>query len=150
MILIDKNETSGWSHLVASTEAELHEFAKGIKCKRFENKRGKFKPHYDLKDEEFDRAIEAGAILVSSKTIVRFLNEHYGQGVDRNKMKKMIFLADLIRYQFEGEEGFSEKKIAEIEKLGDEAEKIYDQYSDEGEAVAQHMGALFMIKKIFS
>ena len=151
MVLIDKNETSGWSHLVASTEAELHEFARGIKCdKRFENKRGKFKPHYDLKGEEYDRAIEAGAILVSSKTIVRFLNEHYGKGVDRKKMKKVVFLADLIRYQFEGDEGFSEKRIAEIEKLGDEAEKIYNQYSDEGEALAQHMGTLFIIKKIFS
>jgi hypothetical protein len=150
MVLIDKNETSGRSHLVASTEAELHEFASGIKCSRFENKRGKFKPHYDLKGDEFERAIEAGAVLVSSKTIIRFLNEHYGKGLDRKKMKKMVFLADLIRYQFEGEKGFSEKRIAEIEKLGDESEKVYDQYSDEGEALAQHMGMMFMIKKIFS
>lgn len=151
MVLIDKNETSGWSHLVASTEDELHEFARGIKCnKRFENKSGKFKPHYDLKGEEYDRAIEAGAILVSPKTIVLFLREHYGKGVNRKKMKKMVFFADLIRSQLEGEEGISEKRLSEIEKLGDEAEKIYDQYSEEGEALAHHMGTLFMIKKIFS
>lgn len=80
MILIDtprKNDRG--CHMVASSISELHEFAESIGVKKcwYENKRGKKRPHYDIKGESITKAIENGAILVSRKELLEFLKEHY-------------------------------------------------------------------------
>ena len=151
MVLIDRNKTTGWSHMVASTESELHEFAKKVRCNRFSNKRGKFQPHYDLTEEEFKRAIDLGAVLVSPKTIVKFLQAHYGKGLDKKQMSQMVFLADLIRYSFENkEETISDKNLKKIDQIMDKSEKVFEEFESENEEVASHLATLFAIKEIFS
>lgn len=79
-ILIDRPK-NGWSHLVAETLPDLHAFARKIGVKRhlFENKRHKNKPHYDIKQSYFKKAIAAGAIVVESRIIINFLKENYKQ-----------------------------------------------------------------------
>jgi thiol-disulfide isomerase/thioredoxin len=79
IVLIDFPK-NGWCHLVADTIPLLHQFAEEIGLNRcwFENKRGKKKPHYDVKGDMIIRAIENGATQTSSKEIVNFLIEHYG------------------------------------------------------------------------
>jgi len=78
IILIDKPR-NGWCHLVGDTIPNLHEFAKQIGVNKcwFENKRGKYQPHYDIREVDMDKAIKHGAELVSSKKIVSFLKETY-------------------------------------------------------------------------
>lgn len=82
IILID-TPRNGWSHLVSDSIENLHNFAAllGVNKCWFENKRGKFRPHYDLNEKHFDKAITLGAELVSSKTIVEFLKLHYEKGI---------------------------------------------------------------------
>lgn len=36
------------------------------------------KPHYDVPKTLFNKAIENGAVVVSSSEIIKFLKEHYG------------------------------------------------------------------------
>lgn len=79
IVLIDFPR-NGWCHLVADTIPLLHQFAEEIGLNKcwFENKRGKNRPHYDVKGGMIIKAIENGAIQISSKEIVNFLIEHYG------------------------------------------------------------------------
>jgi hypothetical protein len=51
MIYID-SPCNGWCHLVASDINTLHLFATKLGVKRcwYQNKQGKYQPHYDLKD----------------------------------------------------------------------------------------------------
>lgn len=79
MVIIDTPDANGWSHLVATTIKELHEFAKLIGVKRcwFENIRGANQPHYDLKGEQITMAIRHGAIRVSRKDLFSFLKRTY-------------------------------------------------------------------------
>lgn len=79
IILIDKPK-NGWCHLVGDTIPNLHEFAKSVNIKKcwFENKRGKNRPHYDVREIRLQEMLDAGAKLVSSKEVVEFLIEHYG------------------------------------------------------------------------
>lgn len=137
--------------MVASTEAELHEFARKVGCTRFSNKRGKFQPHYDVRDEEYDKAVELGAIEVSPKTVVRFLKAHYGKGMDKPMMTKMVMMTDMIRSTFDStEEGFSEETMARIESLLEKGEEIYNQFEDENPELASHLATLEIVKEIFS
>jgi len=86
-VLIDPPGADGWSHLVADTIPNLHAFAKKIYVNQcwFSNKRNKFtgksknQPHYDLRGEQIQLAIDAGAELVSSKVLKQFLNDIYGK-----------------------------------------------------------------------
>jgi hypothetical protein len=80
MIILIDHPTRGWCHLVSDTIPNLHSFAQTIGLKRhwFENKRGKNRPHYDIRGQMIQRAINAGAKQVSSKEIVVFLKKHYG------------------------------------------------------------------------
>lgn len=151
MVLIDKNETTGWSHMVASSLKELHDFAKIIGCKRFSNKRGKFQPHYDVRGEEFERALDNGAILVSPKTIVKFLKAHYGEGIDRQFISKLCLVSDIINYGTGAysEDDFTEKRLRQIEKIIDNGEKVYDEFLDENPNVATHLATVDLLKKIF-
>ena len=59
-----------WSHLVADSIEELHEFAAkiGMERKWFQDKRI---PHYDLTKQRRDAAIAAGAIPLSKRELVR-------------------------------------------------------------------------------
>ena len=58
-------------HLVSdSSIEELHEFAEGLGMRREWFQR-KSVPHYDLTGQHYELAIERGAILVSSREIVR-------------------------------------------------------------------------------
>jgi hypothetical protein len=81
IVLIDKPRES-WknhSHMVSNDISFLHEFARKIGVKRymFSNKKGKNKPHYDVHEKYFHKAVDNGAKVVPSSEIVRFLNEHY-------------------------------------------------------------------------
>lgn len=66
-----------WSHMICESTDVLHRFASniGVKRHRFENKKGRNQPHYDLKEEELQKALDAGAVTVSSKEIVKLLKE---------------------------------------------------------------------------
>lgn len=77
MVYIDTPK-GGWSHLVASSIEELHEFMRnsGVK-KRFENKRGKNQPHYDIRGEEYQIVINKGAIPITRKELLLFLIKTY-------------------------------------------------------------------------
>lgn len=80
MVLIDTPRTKdGGCHMVTSSISELHEFAELIGVKRcwYENKRGKNRPHYDIKGDSITKAIDNGAIKVSRKELFMFLKEHY-------------------------------------------------------------------------
>jgi hypothetical protein len=69
-----------WSHMISDNLEYLHVFAEGlgIPKSRFENKKGKYRPHYDIRGhEEFEIAILKGAKLVSSKEILQILKENY-------------------------------------------------------------------------
>jgi hypothetical protein len=59
-----------WSHLVSdSSYDELHEFASALGVPE----RGFDRDHYDIPEEYFDAAVDAGATVVSSKELVRRL-----------------------------------------------------------------------------
>jgi hypothetical protein len=61
-----------WSHLVSDESyAELHAFAAalGLPKRAFE------RDHYDVPDEYYDAIVAAGAVPVSSKELVRRLQE---------------------------------------------------------------------------
>lgn len=79
MVLIDFPR-NGWCHLVADTIPLLHQFAQEIGLNKcwFENKKGKNRPHYDVKGDMIVKAIENGAIQVRSCEIVNFLEKNYG------------------------------------------------------------------------
>lgn len=76
MIYIDKKGKNGWSHLISNDIEELHEFAEKIGLKRiwFQNKPKK--PHYDVKGVVRKKAIENGAIEVSTKELIIILNKN--------------------------------------------------------------------------
>jgi len=66
MILVDKD-----GHLVSDSNLdELHFFADRIGLKRHWFQDGKF-PHYDLKGVMLQRALTKGAVMVTSRDIVR-------------------------------------------------------------------------------
>lgn len=64
------------THLVSDLSIkELHEFALGIGMKRhwFQNKRRRFRPHYDLMGIMNTRALAAGAIEVDERGVIEAL-----------------------------------------------------------------------------
>jgi len=63
-----------WCHLTADNLAELHQFAAKLKLKRewFQNKRI---PHYDITESKRLKAIELGAIAISTKEMVKRVRE---------------------------------------------------------------------------
>ena len=77
-VLIDLPK-KGWSHMVSDNIPFLHKFAEEIGIKKcwYENKRGKKRPHYDVREGKVADAIENGALLVDSRYIIEFLKEHY-------------------------------------------------------------------------
>lgn len=77
MIYIDNKGKMGWSHLIADSISELHDFARiiGLKSNWFQAKPEK--PHYDIKGMMRKRAIDNGAKIVSSKEIIKVLRENY-------------------------------------------------------------------------
>lgn len=58
-------------HMTADTLKELHEFAESIKISVCWFDSNKKHPHYDITEEQKLNAIKYGALLVSSKTIVK-------------------------------------------------------------------------------
>ncbi|WP_219517513.1 DUF4031 domain-containing protein [Nonomuraea ceibae] len=69
-----------WSHLVATTDAELHEFAASIGLRRewFQEftKAGHLRrPHYDVTDAKRLQAIRAGAVAVSWRDLPQLRRE---------------------------------------------------------------------------
>jgi Protein of unknown function (DUF4031) len=75
MVYLDRHEWRGrqLSHVVADSLPELHAFMERLPCprKKFHNKPGK--PHYDLAGDCVEEAIAHGAVLVSTREIVRVL-----------------------------------------------------------------------------
>ena len=64
-----------YAHLVGSTVAELHAFAASIGVKpHFFHKSASYL-HYDITEEQRAKAIEAGAIEVSSKQLLGYAKE---------------------------------------------------------------------------
>ena len=78
MVYIDTPK-NGWSHLVASSIKELHIFASEVNLKRsrFENKRGKKQPHYDVRVSEIQKVVDNGVIQIGRKELFVFLKETY-------------------------------------------------------------------------
>ena len=152
MILIDKNETTGWSHLVASTIPELHSFAKRIGCKRFSNKRGKHQPHYDVRDKEYEEAIELGAIAVSSKAIIHFLRLHYGSGISQDKAEKLVLIWEVINFILREEvlETTSDSHRIKLETLMKTAEQRFEEYEQFGDDVAEYLSIFELMSKVSS
>lgn len=59
-------------HLVSDTSlAELHEFAAALGLRREWFQEGKSIPHYDVTGPAYELALARGALLVSSREIVR-------------------------------------------------------------------------------
>lgn len=57
-----------YAHMMSDkSTAELHAFAESIDVKRH----WFHKDHYDLREVEFDRALSAGATLVTTRELVR-------------------------------------------------------------------------------
>jgi len=79
MVLVDTARKDGYCHMVASSIEELHEFAESIGVKRcwYCNKRGKKRPHYDIKGEQIQKALDAGAELVPRQQLRKFLKKYY-------------------------------------------------------------------------
>lgn len=76
MILIDPPAWPAhgrlWSHLVSDRSLdELHAFADQVGIPR----RGFDRDHYDVPEDVYDRAIDAGAVPVSSRELVRRLHD---------------------------------------------------------------------------
>jgi hypothetical protein len=72
-----------WSHLISDTSYdELHAFAGslGIPVRAFE------RDHYDVVEERFEQAVEAGARVVSSREIVGLLRS---SGLRRRKVSRL-------------------------------------------------------------
>lgn len=61
-------------HLVADFDKELHRFAKsiGLKAEWFQNHRI---PHYDLFRSKTNKALEMGAIKISTRELVKMFRE---------------------------------------------------------------------------
>ena len=85
MILIDPPTWPGhgrlWSHLISdSSYAELHEFARamGIPARGFE------RDHYDVPAEMYERIVAAGAVVVTSREVIRRLQ---AAGLRRRKRR---------------------------------------------------------------
>lgn len=71
MIYID-TPMNGWSHMISDDIEELHDFATKIGIGRhyFENKKGKNRPHYDVRTKRFyKKCVDAGAIEVTRKEL---------------------------------------------------------------------------------
>lgn len=64
-------------HLMAASVEELHAFAEKVGIKRcwFEGVR-KGHPHYDLNAQNKNKAIDGGAILVTSRELVNKFKEY--------------------------------------------------------------------------
>lgn len=63
---------NGWCHMMCDGDiAELHAFANliGMRRRWFQNKPGH--PHYDLRPTKQQLAIQNGAILVSSRDLIK-------------------------------------------------------------------------------
>lgn len=58
-------------HLIADTLEELHNFADSIGLKREYFQDHKRHPHYDIWGIMLSRAIEKGAIIVTSKNLIK-------------------------------------------------------------------------------
>jgi len=71
VVLVDEPR-NGWSHMTAPTVVELHRFAKasGLPKSRFENKRGKSRPHYDVREDELPTVLALGAVPVDRREFV--------------------------------------------------------------------------------
>lgn len=87
MILVDRPIWPGhgrlWSHLASDTSIEeLHIFADeiGIPRRAFE------RDHYDVISDRFDAVVAAGALVVSSREIVRRL---HAAGLRRRKVSRL-------------------------------------------------------------
>lgn len=64
-----------YSHLIADSLQELHEFALKIKIKKhFFHSSAKIK-HYDVAEEMFQIAVDAGAVIIDSREIVKLGRE---------------------------------------------------------------------------
>jgi hypothetical protein len=73
-----------WSHLVSdSSYAELHAFARalGIPERAFD------RDHYDVPETLYAKALELGAIAVSSRTLVARL---HAAGLRRRKPRRLL------------------------------------------------------------
>ncbi|MDG1949256.1 MAG: DUF4031 domain-containing protein [bacterium] len=71
------NNKTKWSHMISEDLEHLHLFAKflTIPRSRFENKKGKGRPHYDIREDEYSTAVDNGAVQVSSRQIVKLLQQ---------------------------------------------------------------------------
>jgi len=79
--LIDLPGEDNWSHLVSDNLNVLHSFMRKMKISVSRFHKGKNLPHYDIKKTEFEKIINNENYkieIVSSKEIVKFLRNNYG------------------------------------------------------------------------
>lgn len=79
--LIDLPGKDNWSHLVSDDLKILHSFMRKMKISISRFHKGKNLPHYDIKKTEFEKIINNENYkieIVSSKEIVKFLRNNYG------------------------------------------------------------------------
>lgn len=60
-----------WSHMVADSEEELHDFAAALGLKRDWFQGHARIPHYDVTDEKRREAISKGAVEITSRELVK-------------------------------------------------------------------------------
>ncbi len=83
MLIIDTpilypHKRKKYCHLLSDDLNELHQFAAALNIKRgwFE-KSSSGVPHYDLNEEQWRAAIDAGAIEVTHRGLVTFMKKYY-------------------------------------------------------------------------
>ncbi len=75
-----------WSHLVADTDEELHDFAERMGMRRawFQHRPGRpHHGHYDVPERARAEALAQGAVEVTWRELGRMLRDRRGRGVSR-------------------------------------------------------------------
>ncbi len=80
-----------WSHLVADTDEELHDFAAllGMRREWFQHKEGRpHQAHYDVPDRARQQALDLGAVPITWRQVGRMMRQRrlgaIGRGPDRS------------------------------------------------------------------
>lgn len=112
-------------HLMASTLQELHSFAKAIGLKRhyFHGVRKKH-PHYDLTNNTIrDKAIKAGATVMSSRWLIRFSQLH--KAINMGKLQE-VMNQYFIDHPAESQSAKWSREYKEMESLHNAMKNVYN------------------------
>lgn len=92
-IVVDKTGRHGFSHMAGDTIENLHSFARKIGVRKcwYHNRKGKNRPHYDIRPDDFNAAVKHGAKVVTGQQLIAFIKKHYGSKsiIVRNREKEL-------------------------------------------------------------